>query len=327
MTSAQHELKILDACLNELEMAHERGETSVPDGLAAVLSAHVPEVSAGMSISGAIEHIFRAQEHPLKRRRSWGGLDGARGSPVTGSTVALASTTQLDQLQSIIRQTRDMIQYVSSAREAALLVRRANGIEKLVDEALKSCQILEEEQFELKQEVAEAHLRTQRRAGELLLDLDKNAGGRPAQTSRSVRGVSRADEPPTLRELGISPSDSYRWQLIASLPPERFETCIVQARVARKELTTSRVLALARRLRQGSHLDGVETRSAVAIIRYELETPHVWSLVALDPAAIAARMDADRRQRELDALARWRAWLDSLEQALRMPDVESDGKR
>src|SRR5690348_10978148 len=64
-------------------------------------------------------------------------------------------------LMGIIRQTREMIRHVDNARDAALLVRRANATEKLLDEALKSYRLLEDEQFELKQDVAETHIRTQ----------------------------------------------------------------------------------------------------------------------------------------------------------------------
>jgi hypothetical protein len=344
------ELKTLDSCLDELEMANERGVSTVSEGLGAQLGEHVPAVAAGVPIRQAIEHVFRAQEHLLKRLRSRDGrlrseailqsltdpggrTQGVRGDHVADSTAVLASPEQpqsprdlanirsvgqLAQLQNVIRQTRDMIRYVNNARDAALLVRRANGIEKLVDEALKSCQVLEEEQFELKQEVAEAHLRTQRRAGELLVELDKNSGGRPAQTPRRMRGDSgrpRSRRLPTLRELGISPSDSYRWQLIASLSLEGFETCIANTRVARRELTTSRVLALAKRLRRGSNPDVAEERLN-ALVRYEQESAHIWSLVSLDPTEVASAMDAGRCRQELDALMRWRAWFDALEQAL-----------
>src|SRR2546423_15438634 len=83
------------------------------------------------------------------------------------------------RLGQMVQQMRAMVRYVDNARDAVLLVRRANAVDKLVDEALKSCRVLEEQQFDLKQDAAEAHLRTLRRAGQLLANLSLNQGGRP----------------------------------------------------------------------------------------------------------------------------------------------------
>src|SRR5262249_42450824 len=124
----------------------------------------------------------------------------------------------------------------------------ANATEKLIDEALKSCQLLEEEQFELKQDVAEAHIRTQRRAGELLQQIRRHPGGRPSGTPSSVKGVR--PQPSTLRELGITVQDSHRWRRIASLPSDAFETFIRDSRAAARELTSARMLAHAQRYRK-----------------------------------------------------------------------------
>ena len=49
--------------------------------------------------------------------------------------------------------------------------------------------------------IAEIKLRAERRAGELLGEMDKNEGGRPAETSNIVLPVSCA---PTLSDLGIT---------------------------------------------------------------------------------------------------------------------------
>src|SRR5215471_21572571 len=74
----------------------------------------------------------------------------------------------LVRLTELVQRTREMVRYVNDARDGVMLVRRASATDKLVTEALKGCRLLESEQFTLRQAAAEAHLRTQRRAGELL---------------------------------------------------------------------------------------------------------------------------------------------------------------
>ena len=68
-------------------------------------------------------------------------------------------------------------------------------------------------------QVCEIRLRAERRAGELLAAAEKNEGGRPAETSRSVRPVYA----PRLSDLGISKTQSSRWQQLAAVPGARFE--------------------------------------------------------------------------------------------------------
>jgi hypothetical protein len=58
-------LRFLDACLNELEEAHERNEVTVSDRLASRIGSHIPDITAGMPIADAIELVFREQEQCL----------------------------------------------------------------------------------------------------------------------------------------------------------------------------------------------------------------------------------------------------------------------
>lgn len=66
---------------------------------------------------------------------------------------------------------------------------------------------------------AEIKLRAERRAGELLAEMDKHEGGRPVKTADTVSAVT----PPTLEQLGISDKQSSRWQGIAAIPEPLFE--------------------------------------------------------------------------------------------------------
>jgi hypothetical protein len=222
------------------------------------------------------------------------------------------------QLQLLVQRIREMVHYVDSARDAVLLVRRANAVGKLVDEALKSCRILEEQQFELRQDATEAHLRTLRRAGELLTAMPLHPGGRPAQ--QPDEEPDAGDRPPTLRELGITNHESHRWQRIAKLPDTWFEEHIRDCREHRRELTTSGLLVLAKRFTQeGDDADLGDERPSgkEALFReYEAARDQISNVIWLDPIALARSLDTVGRQRELDRLRRWRMWLDEFETAL-----------
>ena len=64
-----------------------------------------------------------------------------------------------------------------------------------------------------------------RRAGELLAATIRHEGGRPEKLSQLG----------TVSDLGINRHDSSRWQLIASVPEERFERHIAEQLAAGRE--------------------------------------------------------------------------------------------
>lgn len=91
------------------------------------------------------------------------------------------------------------------------------------------------ESLEVQNSIAEIKIRAERRAGELLKDM-ADSGERMSQTTGQVLH----DETPklTLDEIGISRTQSHRWQTIASLPEERFESHIATVLDKNEELTS-----------------------------------------------------------------------------------------
>src|SRR5262245_52619760 len=80
------------------------------------------------------------------------------------------------------------------------------------------------ESMEMQNAVAEIKLRAERRAGELLAEMEKNrgtAGTGDANIGNSTGGhtmLPPVNDRPTLADLGISKMQSSRWQQIAALP-------------------------------------------------------------------------------------------------------------
>lgn len=225
----------------------------------------------------------------------------------------------LARLTDLIQQTRDLVRHVSDAREGVMLVRRASATDKLVAEALRGCRLLESEQYALRQAAAEAHLRTQRRAGEMLARMEKNGGGRPPKTHLAKGRVSRST---TLAELGITRNESHRWQQLAALADDQFEDYISECYKRKRELTTLGALARARSVatERSGMLERPSSREA-QLARYERIKRALSDMIWLDAAAVIAAMDPARRPAELESVMRPLAWLEQFRQLLDHCDV------
>ena len=87
----------------------------------------------------------------------------------------------------------------------------------------------------------EAQLRAERKAGEFLATAPKAAGGQPYQ---SQHATSRPAQ--TLEDMGITKSDSSRWQQMARIPDAIFNAWIATQKVDDGELTQAGALREAR---------------------------------------------------------------------------------
>lgn len=79
----------------------------------------------------------------------------------------------------------------------------------------------------------EIKVRAERRAGEMLAQMPKNQGAKfngrgPDGSFRQSIDVSAE----TLADVGVSPMQSSRWQALAAMPDERFESAVLTERKA-----------------------------------------------------------------------------------------------
>lgn len=104
--------------------------------------------------------------------------------------------------------------------------------------------------LEAQNHAAEIKLRAQRRAGDILDQMEKNKGGRPIDTENNlllpVIGYENK-EPPTLTELGITGKDAHVWQTLAKMPEQDFEETIAETKAEGKELSTAGLYRTAKR--------------------------------------------------------------------------------
>lgn len=105
--------------------------------------------------------------------------------------------------------------------------------------------------LEAQNHAAEIKLSAERRAGELLrqLDRDERAGaGRPSKIAPDVGHNFKPSEYATvLTDTGTTRQDASRWQRIADMPEPAFVEYIAETKAAGKELTTTGALQAAAR--------------------------------------------------------------------------------
>ena len=165
---------------------------------------------------------------------------------------------------------------ISTALQKAASVDEAKGIRDKA-EALRIYAKQSGQSLEVLNRCAEIKLNAERRAGEILLDMQKNKGARG-------KGVHFRDESaPTLAELGISQVQSHRWQKIAGIPHREFEAFIRQWKKEGKELTSIGVLRLASELsrRQSVNEDDLDMDPLLPSGAFASTEP--FSTVVVDP--------------------------------------------
>lgn len=88
---------------------------------------------------------------------------------------------------------------------------------------------------------AEVKVRAERKAGELLAGMELSKGGRPPKTCNTMLQVS-------LDDLGIERIQSCRWQRLAAVPDDNFDSFIASKIENDEELTTASALRYAKSL-------------------------------------------------------------------------------
>jgi N6-adenosine-specific RNA methylase IME4 len=160
----------------------------------------------------------------------------------------------------------DLIKY-SAARRALAEAHRVDEVKDIRDKAIAMAAYAKQARdTELIRYATEIRLRAERRAGEMLREMAANGGRHDGSNKQNLRG-SRAATPvvPTLADLGITKTQSSRWQHLAQMPEAEFEAeilavakvirlqRIVAKRAARKAAYAARISAAKPRPLQGKY--------------------------------------------------------------------------
>ncbi len=134
------------------------------------------------------------------------------------------------------------------ARRALAEARTLDDVKTIRDQAEAMRVYARQAQLGLESQnyAAEIKLRAERRAGELLSEMERHrqSDGRPPSTE--VSPAVTHPERPRLDDLGVTRMQSSRWQVVAAIPEPIFEQHVQDVNAARQELTSAGLLRLAR---------------------------------------------------------------------------------
>ena len=90
----------------------------------------------------------------------------------------------------------------------------------------------------------EIKVRAERRCGEMLRDSAESGQRDPGGRGRRIESHD-ATQQPTLRDLGLTRDQSSRYQKLAAMPAEHFETAVETAKAMAGAVTSAHMLRLA----------------------------------------------------------------------------------
>jgi hypothetical protein len=131
-----------------------------------------------------------------------------------------------------------------AARTALAEAHRVDEVKDIRDKAeAMAAYARQAKDSELIQYATEIKVRAERRCGELLASTERAPAGRPSANT-SERST---DSPPTLAEMGLTRDESSRYQSLASMSTEHFETAVATAKATAGEVTTAFMLREAKK--------------------------------------------------------------------------------
>lgn len=110
----------------------------------------------------------------------------------------------------------------------------------------------------------EIKVRAERRCGEMLAQIPREIGGRPADNSIK----SKTSYQSALESTGLSQTSAYQYERLASMPEEHFETAIATAKDTAGAVSTSFMLREAAKAKpQGKPMKGAKAEALRAELK------------------------------------------------------------
>lgn len=170
---------------------------------------------------------------------------------------------------------------VEKAKQMLAEAKSVGEVKAIRDQAQAVAHYLKQQaaSFQAQQDAAEIKLRAERRLGEMLRETVNHKGSRG-----QLKGSTVKPQESTL-PIGVSKTQSHRWQAVATVPEQRFEQYIAQCLETWEELTTKGALRLAKEQRREATRES--NRRLVEASTEEAGTPELedrrFPCIVLDP--------------------------------------------
>lgn len=150
----------------------------------------------------------------------------------------------------------DALARLSAATTALAESRTLDEVKRILDlaEAARTYARAAKMGLEAANYAAEIKLRAERKAGELLAQLERDKPGPRTELNSSVEFNSEYRA--VLTENDIAPTTAHRWQTVATVPDEVFEEHIAEVRQEQQEITSAGLLRLAGELKRAATVVG-----------------------------------------------------------------------
>lgn len=172
----------------------------------------------------------------------------------------------------------NLVRY-EAARTALAEAHRIDEVKDIRDKAeAMAAYARQAKDIELIRMATEIKVRAERKCGEMLKQTAANgdrATGRPEKVS----------QPTTLSDLGLTRDESSRYQKLAAMPEEHFETAIATAQATSGQVSTAYMLRMAEDVKKTNDLKAelqqIKVDSAWKRARTALDDPIHWMRVAI----------------------------------------------
>ncbi len=179
--------------------------------------------------------------------------------------AALAAAHRVDEVKTIRDKAQAMAAYAKQARDTQMV-----------------------------QWATEIKVRAERRCGELLRDTaargERAAPGEPV-SQMSKRATSA---PPTLSDMGLTRDQSSRYQKLAAMPSEHFETAVETAKATAGAVTSAHMMRLADELHATRDLQDTLEKARSGLDRAS-RADAAWRPLRLALTGLHARVEEARR--------------------------------